>query len=311
MPKKRDRLARIKDEFLQKKQASLENGVSQFERKLYNSIFDEFLKELEVSQGSINTTNRNLNLTSALDRIFTETQVEYRSLVESFGNDLVELGKYNRNYFDLVSDKTSAVSNKVNKSVYKIIGIDSSGDPVKGGFLDRFAKDTSVYVDIKDTVYKSISSGQSFTDLKTDLSDLIQGNEELSGAFQKHFRNYAYDTYQQVDRTYQEHYSEAIELTAFLFEGGIIETSRPFCEYCNGKVFTKNEFKKLTRDKVRSFIQYSGKGDPASGIPKTGWNPLIDLGGFGCRHSKNYISDFLAVELRDDLKIVNGKLIIQ
>lgn len=311
MAKRRNRnqLAKIKEEFIDSKQTELSRKITRFERALYNRVFDDFLASLDVSQGSINTTTQNINLTASLDKIFAELQPEYNKIITSFGNDLVNIGKFNAGYFESVSPKTLDVADKVNRSITKIIGVKSDGSLIKDGFLDRFAKDTSLFGDIKDTVYKSVSSGKSFVDLKTDLGNFIQGNEELEGGFQKYFRNYAYDAYQQTDRKYQELYSKELELTAFIYEGGVIETSRPFCEYCNGKVFLKEEFQNLTRSDVAAFIKYSGPKNPTSGIPSSGWDPLIDMGGFGCRHSKNYISDFLAIDLRSDLKIVNGKLV--
>jgi hypothetical protein len=307
----RNKYAKIKDEFIQNKQAALGRRVSRFESNLYDRIFDDFLKNLDLSQGSIKASNSNISLTNSLEKIFSQTQAEYQSLFETFGNDLIEVGKLNAKYFEQVDARAADLSGSVAKNANKIIGVDSTGALVEDGFLSRFAKDTTVFQDIKDTVFSSVSSGQSFSDLNTSLKVLVKGNEELQGGFQKHFRTYAYDTYQQVDRTHQELYSTALELTAFLYEGGIMEDSRAFCKYCNGKVFLKDEFRKLTRNQVAKFIKQPGLKGAAAGIPTTGWNPLIDLGGFGCKHSKNYISDILAVELRSDLQIKSGKLIIQ
>jgi hypothetical protein len=308
MAKNKNKYSKVKDEFIEKKQASLERKVTRFEAILYDRIFDEFLKELQQSQGEVKISSRNIALTNSLDKIFNETQDEYSDLIETFSSDLIQIGKFNKQYFEVVSPAATEAATKVNSSVNRIIGVNTEGGLIKDGFLDRFAKDTSVFSEIKETVFRSVTTGQSFSELKSELQVLIQGNEELQGGFQKYFRNYAYDTYNQIDRTYQEFYSEELELSAFMYEGGVIETTRPFCEFCNGKVFLKEEFKKLKREDVAKFIKFKGPGNAASGIPTTGWNPLIDLGGHGCRHTKNYISDFLAVQLRDDLKIVNGKL---
>jgi hypothetical protein len=92
-------------------------------------------------------------------------------------------------------------------------------------------------------------------------------------------------------------YAQKLGLDTFIYAGGLIETSRPFCKKHNDKVFTVEEAEKqwpkdsaLPRTKV----------ERESGT-LVGYNPTVDMGRWNCRHRIRYIPRTLAEQLRPDL----------
>ena len=55
-------------------------------------------------------------------------------------------------------------------------------------------------------------------------------------------------------------------------------------------------------DEIKSWenLNFAGK-------PETGYNPIVDLGGYNCRHRLDWVSDQVAFRLRPELKEKYGK----
>lgn len=68
-----------------------------------------------------------------------------------------------------------------------------------------------------------------------------------------------------------------LDLKYFIYEGGLIKTSRPFCVEKAGKIFTMQDLKSWDNGQKLPVIPY--------------------LGGYNCRHHINWISDELAKSL--------------
>jgi hypothetical protein len=95
----------------------------------------------------------------------------------------------------------------------------------------------------------------------------------------------------------------------FIYQGGLINDSRDFCAAHNNKVWyykeafywgewtpSKGEYpsgyeiKQIDIYKVPSYLNYPD------------YDPLIDRGGYNCRHSLGWISEDMAFVLRPELK---------
>jgi hypothetical protein len=73
-----------------------------------------------------------------------------------------------------------------------------------------------------------------------------------------------------------------------VYQGGLIKTSRDFCEDRNNKCFSEKEIMSWEN------LNWEGK-------PQIGYNALIDCGGYNCRHRLDWISEEYAKRLRPDL----------
>jgi hypothetical protein len=171
------------------------------------------------------------------------------------------------------------------------------------GLLDN----SSVKNQIKDFAYKSIITGSGFENLKTGLKQLIIGDPERLGAFQKFFKVYAYDTYSQVDAMNGKLYADALGLKYFIYNGGIIKTTRCFCYTRSGNTYSTAEASKWDPSKLEDCGENRSKKVQ---VP-VNYNFFIDRGSYGCRHSIDYISKKLAFKLRPDLgpeKIIDAEV---
>ena len=63
-------LANLRADFLAKREAILKKKVNSLQGKLFEKVFDQYLLALEQSDGKLVSSNRNVDMTKGLDRIF-------------------------------------------------------------------------------------------------------------------------------------------------------------------------------------------------------------------------------------------------
>jgi hypothetical protein len=140
------------------------------------------------------------------------------------------------------------------------------------------------------------------------LSDIIQGVEG-PGSLEKQYQRFAYDLYQQYDAAYNKSLAEEFDMKYFVYQGGLIEDSRDFCAAHNNKVWSVEESEtwyEWTPAEGEYPEGYEIKQKDIYEVPSylgyPGYQPLIDRGGYNCRHSIGYITDGLAFDMRPELK---------
>lgn len=290
-------VSELKRKFIEQRTGVLTRRLTSLETKLFDEIFNKLISQLEVSDGKIISNNQNIDLASALDKIFKSlNQNEYLQAVKIFGSDLLQLQDLNKTYFNIIEKdqaKIEKITKDVNSIMRKRIGLNSKGAFEKSGYLDRLVNDTALATKLKNTAYKAISSGEGITTFTEKIKLITVGNDNVNGGLVKHFEQYAFDTYAQFNRTTAKLYAERLDLRAFVYQGGEIQTSRCFCIERDGKVFTTDEAEKW-KSKLNK------KCGPIMAKDAT-YDPLTDLGGINCRHSTDYISNEMAKRLRPDL----------
>jgi len=118
---------------------------------------------------------------------------------------------------------------------------------------------------------------------------MVTGNTETRiavtyddpGALSSYWQNYAYDAYSQVREVDNLHFKEEIGLKHFVYQGGLIKTSRDFCIKKNGKAFKE-------ADAVRDWPKDPDLIDKAHVAT---YRPIIDRGRYNCRHFLMWISE--------------------
>ena len=142
-----------------------------------------------------------------------------------------------------------------------------------------------------------MTSGKPVSKLVREIEVKVKGTRLSPGVLEKALTPLVFDTYQRFDRASSDTYAQKLGLDTFIYAGGLIETSRPFCKKHNDKVFTVEEAEKqwpkdsaLPRTKV----------ERESGT-LVGYNPTVDMGRWNCRHRIRYIPRTLAEQLRPDL----------
>lgn len=293
----RTQAAELRRQFIEERQEILRKKVTSVENKLYDAILRKLIDELDKVDGKIVSNNKNVDLASTLDKIFREINAsEYTGVIKAFAKDLRGVQNLNDTYFEIIAEdqeKIKAISRDVNRIMNKRIGLNSKGEVVKDGYLDKLIKDDALLKRVKESTYKAVTGGESIDKYRDRMKKFIVGNDKISGGLTKHFNTFAYDTYNQFDRTSQNLFANKLELQTAIYSGGTINTTREFCRKRNGKVFTRQEMEKWKSLVGKEEGPQWSEGD---------YNPFTDCGGHNCRHNLNWISNSEAIRRRPDLE---------
>lgn len=259
-----------------------------------------------------------------LSRILGSFNNQYQvPVLQQFGTDLLTIKNLNDGYFagsigqeiggNLVNqDLFDNVSASVESYYTERFGIKASGEIVGNGLFDLFVQDTTVRRQINQFAYSQKASGAGLDRFKKNLKVFVSGedNATTGGLYSKHYNTVAYDTYQQADRVAQQAFSAGLNMTAFLYLGGTIQSTRPFCRLRDGKCFLKSEIDKMgtPADAYGGYVSkatgyFAGKSSP--------YDPFTSAGGYRCLHHWSAISNNEAMRRRDDLIMKAGVLRIK
>lgn len=270
------------------------------EDKLLNMIIDELADELVSNDGKIEFRGEPVKFNAALDRIYDAfVKNENVKIINQIASDFNNILTLNGSYYSLLSvnkNRFSDARQRVKEAMLEKLGIKSNGQLVRGGYLDSLFRDVTVREKIKQLTFKSVAAQKPMKDYLKILRTTIAGTDEIDGALTKYYKGFALDTYQQFDRVANTEYAKELELSAFIYEGGLIETSRKFCIERNGKVFTTKEAEQWVNDPDLP----KTKEERESGVVV--YNPLFDMGRFNCRHMVRYVSNEIAIMMRPDIK---------
>lgn len=273
---------------------AIESRISKSSSELTKIMLQYFVNKLNVEQGRLIVQFNNRTLT-----LFNEAFKRYqdsvkRNLIKSIIVDLDSILEDNHKFYK------STVKKKVDKTdIKKIInrrlGIAENGQLVRHGYMSGIVDDASIRSEIQKHIFREMFKQSGFESFKKGLQTLIEGEPKKFGVFQRHYKTFSYDVYAQINSYTSGVYAQKLGLTHFIYNGGLIETSRAFCKKRNAKVFSTQEAEKWKDDPTLTAIEN-----------KETYNWLLDRGGYNCRHSLDFIADEIAYALRPDLKMKKG-----
>jgi len=312
VPRRITDLLNRKQEFIDFNRDKLEKSVIKIQSKLLDQINATIIPQLDVKDGLLLDTTNNYRLIGELDKVYNDfTNISSKLItaqVSGVTKGLVDMGK---NYFSAVLPELgkrfeniiSATAKKMNLR----IGL-ANDVAFRGGFLDSIIKDPSLNTQIKNYIGKSVAGQIDMKEFIKGLSEIVNGDKG-TGALEKQYQQYAYDIYQQYDAAYNAALSDEFGMKYFIYQNGLVVDSRDFCAAHDGKVWSKDEavlWPKWTPSKGEYPEGYEVKAKDLYSVPGymnyIGYQPLIDRGGYKCRHVLGYISDDLAFDLRPELK---------
>lgn len=180
------------------------------------------------------------------------------------------------------------------------LGVTAAGQPVAGGWLSTIVGDTSAQREVLAYAYQAQASGVGLQAYRAGLTDLVAGaNSATQGLLGKLYAEAA-DSFNQNDRQLQQLSAQRLGLKAYLYQGGLISTSRAFCKVRNGKVFLDWEVEAFG-SKADAYGGYTNKAEGLFSGKSQPYEPLVDLGGYGCRHGLHAIPNLVALRLRPEL----------
>lgn len=286
-------LANRRSKLINSSEVKLKKNASKAQRVLFEKILDALIDQLDISKGVIALDGRTgVKITTAINKVVEEfnksTNLE---IIGSMVEDLDVLADFSNSYFrdPGILGKSKALTEALGTAKSQtngFLGLTSEGKLINNGTLSSLLNDSSIELEIKQLASTSVQSG-SLTKLRSDIKGLIQGSPDKLGLVESHYDRFAKDTFAVFDRSYNNIIADEVGLDHALYQGGLVADSRDFCIERDGLVWTREE--------IASWADLSFQGKPDS------YDPFIDLGGFNCRHSLNWISETLALQLRPDL----------
>jgi hypothetical protein len=272
-------------------QNDLNKKVRRVEASIYRGLIADVVPALKIEEGRIKNTLNNLAKANLIERVFDEVgRDEVNDLVRDYAAYLIEIsGKNAEYYYSIGIDKAKvdAIADSVGL-IRRVIGIGEDGKLLQGGYLYRLATAETVREQVKQYVLTSIASGQSLKQFQSGLKGLVQSTDEVDGVLLSYWNNYAYDQFSRVREINNLHFKDEIGLKYFVYQGGLIRTSRKFCIKKNGKVFSEEE----------AILDWPKDPDLIDKAHLSTYNPLIDRGRHNCRHFLMWISNEMAKELK-------------
>jgi hypothetical protein len=274
--------------------SSMDGQVKDNQKKLLEKVLEKFVDKLEKDEnGNVKNNDRNRNLLIQFDDIFKEYQKkEARDTVGLLLQSVGSIINFNQKYFSALDGqaRTLPIIPKVKDFMKVWLGI--KGDIVEpNGYLDKLVSNDQAKIALKNQAMKIVIGQEGFEDAKKQIKTLIDGNQNTMGALEKHHRNFAFDLYSQIDRATSDVIRNDLGFVFAIYEGGLIETSRTFCEEHDGNIYHISEIKDF---------------NPTEAKPPN-YNPITDLGGYGCRHHLNWISTAMAKAMGKDVdKFLKG-----
>lgn len=313
LPKRIQEILKRKQDFIDSQRDKLSNTIIRQQSVLLSELVSELIPELDVKDGQIVESAKNYRLISLLDKTYKNFSIMANEVMAGMiigtTNKIINLNeKYYKSMFETTPFNFDKILTKSKKLIDLKIGLE--GDKIfKGGYLDSFFQSGNLANELKQMTSQAVTSNMNMKDYVKLLKNKITGTEEYTGALERQFNMYAYDLYQQYDAAYNLTIGNELDFKYFLYQGGLIADSRDFCAAHDGKVWSREEsetWKDWTPSKGEYPAGYEVKAKDMYSVPsyleKPGYDPLIDRGGYHCRHSLGWISDNMAQRMRPDLK---------
>lgn len=269
----------------------IEQRIKNSSSKLTRSFYKLFLEKLNVQNGRI-MEKLNTQIVNLFNKAYgSYTNTARLELLQNILSDIDIVVGENTDFYKQSTNPTQKDIDDIKKIIYRRLGMDDEGKILKKGYLSSLSDESGIRSEIQKHIFKKIFKGTTPEALRTSLKFLIEGDDKRLGIYEKHYRTFSFDVYAQLDAYTGALYAEKLNLRYFIYNGGIIETSRAFCKKRNGKIFSIDEAE-------------TWKEDPTlTAIPdRESHNWLIDRGGYNCRHTIDFIAEEVAMALRPDLK---------
>jgi hypothetical protein len=302
LPKNLQDIFNAKEEYLNTQRSNLERNVLSMQEKLLNKLIADIVSELDTENGQIKQTTKNMRLISQLEQTYEQFNASTQiPVIKEFGKGLIGIGEFQQKYFkeftnESIKNRFKSVVKNTDDFMKTRIGVNAKNEIIDGGFLDSFIQDRSLVNDLKQITMRAVTGQLPINEYKVLLRYKVAGNDEVDGKFQQYYKQFAFDQYNEYDRAYANTLATEFKLNYALYQGGLIETSREFCEVHNAKVWTRKEV-----DNFKTW--HDSNGVVPSYIAKfPSYNGALNCGGFQCRHSLTWVDKVTAERLRPELK---------
>lgn len=261
-------LAKAIDDLIQETDAAYLIAITRVQDRLYNQVV-AVLKDLELDdEGYIKQSSSNRKIISRasdkVNEIFNSAL--YTSAVSNYISIIPKVDKLNVRYFSDISDGF-----KANRLFLKNLQAETIATVEQ--YILRDGLQSQVIGPLSQILNQNVNSGGQFSGFLTQIRDYIKGNDQVEGRAMRYTRTYLRDTVFTYSRTFQQSITNDLGLEYYLYSGGLMDTSRPFCTERNGQYFSHKEVESWAS------LDWAGKksGTTTSSI-------FLFAGGWNCNH---------------------------
>lgn len=242
--------------------------IVRVQSKLYNDLVT-ILKFIETdADGNILQNAGNRAILRAGQNQFDKTiqNSGYQDAVENHLKVIPKIDDLNAAYFESVSSAF-----KPNRIFIKQLQ-SSTIETVNTAILqDGLA--SQIKGPLNQILSQNVNSGGSFSGFLKQIETFVKGNDNLDGRLLSYSKGLLRDTLFSYARSYQQSVVADLKLVWYLYAGGLMDKSRPFCIERAGKYFHENEIK------AWASLSWSGKNNLT-----TESSIFVFAGGHSCNH---------------------------
>lgn len=249
--------------------------IIRVQNRLYNDLVT-ILKFVETDpEGNILQNAGNRAILRAAQNQFDRTILNspYQDAVENHLKVIPKIDELNAAYFEAVSSAF-----KPNRVFIK--QLQASTIETINSYILQDGLAAQVKIPLNEILNQNINAGGSFSGMLKQVETFVKGNEKVEGRILSYARNRVKDTLFQYARAYQNSVTADLKLVWYLYAGGLIDTSRPFCVARAGRYFHEAEIKSWAP------LQWSGKDNLT-----TESSIFILVGGHACTHQLIAVHD--------------------
>ena len=225
------------------------------------------LDELEYSNGSIILNQPNLLRIEAITEQVKEllTAGEYETVVGELLQEFDQQAAITFKYFDEAFNdfEIPTIANQILQQKKREAVIDLLNS------TDQYLTNP-----MRQALSNAVITGASRNDLLDVFDLLIRGDADTVGRLERATRQVVSDTFALSDAAVTNEVSKQLNAQWFLYTGGLMKTTRPFCKARNGKFFRREE--------VESWGGEDWDGRMAGTDSKT---IFVTRGGYNCQHA--------------------------
>jgi hypothetical protein len=238
------------------------------EAKLYDDLV-EILRFVDLdNEGYIKQNAGNRQILRAAEKQFESTinNSGFQQAVESHLRVIPKVDALNEAYFESIS--SAFKPNRVFISSLQTQAIETVNS-----FVLQDGLAAQVKIPLNQILNQNINTGGQFSGMLKQLRTFITGDEKLDGRLTSYSRGVLRDTLFEYSRAYQQSVTADLKLEWYLYAGGLMDKSRPFCVERAGKYFHQKEIESWAS------MSWAGKNNLT-----TDSSIFILVGGHGCVH---------------------------
>lgn len=251
--------------------------IVKVQEQLYTAMTGK-LKDLELdNDGYIKQTAANRKILRDTQNIFDSTISNsiYEPSLTDHLKVIPTINELNNDYFESIS--SAFKPNRV-----FIQQLQASTIETLNTYILNDGLTAQIRLPLNEILNQNINSGGSYTGMVKQVEAFIKGNNEVEGRLLRYTKTYVSDSLFNYSRAYQQAVTSDLGLTWYLYSGGLMDKSRPFCVERSGKFYHEDEVKAWASE------EWKGK-NPLT----TESSIFVYAGGFSCRHQLTPVSEII------------------